>query len=157
MVDILAMVPDEFVTKREFAKGGMMLVDAETQGDLLYHLEGEPLEMQSGGSAANTMIGIAQSGGTGYYVGKVAHDPNGEFYRQDMLESGIEFRVEPAPESGPPTGTCLVLTTPDAERTMCTHLGVSTELSAPDIDVDRLAQSNVLQPDVDQSLQHRQR
>jgi sugar/nucleoside kinase (ribokinase family) len=94
--------------------------------------------MRSGGSAANTVIGVAQSGGTGFYTGKVSRDVNGEFYRQDMLESGVHFDVHPAPETGSPTGTCLVLTTPDAERTMCTHLGVSSELSVADIDVDRL-------------------
>jgi len=85
------------------------------------------------------MIGLAQSGGKAYYSGKVAKDTNGEFYRQDLLAAGIDFNVHPAAESHEPTGTCVVLTTPDAERTMCTNLGVSTTLAATDIDVDRLA------------------
>ncbi|MCA9152344.1 MAG: adenosine kinase [Planctomycetales bacterium] len=139
MVDILAMVTDDFVREHAINRGTMTLVDAEKQGALLQDLERHDLQMQSGGSAANTMIAIAQSGGTGFYSGKVSRDTNGEFYRQDMLESGIHFDVHPAPETGAPTGTCLVLTTPDAERTMCTHLGISTELSPSDIDLDRLA------------------
>lgn len=138
MVDILAMVPEDFVREHALAKGSMTLVDSEKQGALLQDLERHALEMQCGGSAANTIIAVAQSGGTGFYTGKVARDPNGEFYRQDMLESGVHFDVHPAAESGPPTGSSLILTTPDAERTMCTHLGVSTELSASDINVDQL-------------------
>jgi sugar/nucleoside kinase (ribokinase family) len=138
MVDILVMVDEDFVREHALTKGSMTLVDAEKQGTLLQSLESRPLQMQSGGSAANTIIGVAQSGGTGFYTGKVARDPNGEFYRQDLLEAGVHFDVHPAPETGPPTGSCLVLTTPDAERTMCTHLGVSTELSAEDVDVDYL-------------------
>jgi len=138
MVDMLAMVSEDFVREHALVKGSMTLVDAEKQGALLRHLERHALQMQSGGSAANTIIAVAQSGGTGFYTGKVARDPNGEFYRQDMLDSGVHFDVHPAPEEGPPTGSCLVLTTPDAERTMCTHLGVSTELAPGDIDLDRL-------------------
>jgi sugar/nucleoside kinase (ribokinase family) len=138
MVDILVLVDDDFVREHALPKGSMTLVDAEKQGAILRDLEHRSLEMQSGGSAANTIIGVAQCGGTGFYTGKVARDPNGEFYRQDLLRSGVHFDVHPASESGPPTGTCLVLTTPDAERTMCTHLGVSALLSPEDVDVDRL-------------------
>lgn len=139
MVDILAMVPDDFVREHALGKGTMTLVDSEKQGGLLQNLERHALQMQSGGSAANTIIAVAQSGGTGFYTGKVARDPNGEFYRQDLLAAGVHFDVHPAPESGPPTGTCLVLTTPDAERTMCTHLGVSTQLAPTDINGDQLS------------------
>jgi sugar/nucleoside kinase (ribokinase family) len=138
MVDILVMVEEDFVREHALVKGSMTLVDAEKQGALLQDLEYRSLQMQSGGSAANTVIGVVQSGGTGFYTGKVARDPNGEFYRQDLLEAGVHFDVHPAPESGPPTGSCLVLTTPDAERTMCTHLGVSTDLSPEDVDVEYL-------------------
>jgi sugar/nucleoside kinase (ribokinase family) len=143
MVDILAMVGDDFVREHDLPKGGMMLVDSEKQGRLLRELEHHSLEMQSGGSAANTIIAVAQSGGTGFYTGKVARDPNGEFYRQDMLAAGVHFDVHPAPEEGEPTGSCLVLTTPDAERTMCTHLGVSTRLAPSDVNLDRLSRSQI--------------
>jgi sugar/nucleoside kinase (ribokinase family) len=139
LVDILALVEDDFVLNHGLHRGGMTLMDSETQGGILHDLEHNSLQMRSGGSAANTMIAIAQSGGKAYYSGKVAKDTNGEFYRQDLLAAGIDFNVHPAAQSNGPTGTCVVLTTPDAERTMCTNLGVSTTLAPTDIDVDRLA------------------
>ncbi len=139
MVDILAQVTDDFVREHGLAKGSMSLVDTHKQGAILHELERYDLHMQSGGSAANTIIAVAQSGGAALYTGKVSQDTNGEFYRQDLLDAGVQFDVRPAPEEGPPTGTCLVLTTPDAERTMCTHLGVSTQLHPSDLDMDRLA------------------
>ncbi len=140
IVDTLVQVDDSFVTQMKLNKGGMALMDTEHQARVLHELEHHSLQLASGGSAANTMVAIAQSGGSGVYCGKVAHDTNGEFYQQDMEEVGIVFPVTPAPETGLPTGTCVVLTTPDAERTMCTHLGVSTTLSKTDIDLDLLAQ-----------------
>lgn len=140
LVDILALVEDDFVGEHSLNRGSMTLVDAERQAGLLHNLAHTSLQLRSGGSAANAMIALAQSGGTGFYSGKVAKDTNGEFYRQDMIAAGIEFDVHPAPSSNGPTGTCLVLTTPDAERTMCTNLGVSTTLAATDIDVERLKQ-----------------
>ncbi|MGL5060247.1 MAG: adenosine kinase [Microcoleus sp.] len=139
LVDILALVEDDFVLSHKLNRGGMTLMDSETQGGILHDLERNSLQMRSGGSAANTMIALAQSGGKSYYSGKVAKDTNGEFYRQDLLAAGIDFNVHPATQSEGPTGTCVVLTTPDAERTMCTNLGVSTTLAATDIDVDRLS------------------
>lgn len=140
LVDILARVEDDFVREHVLNKGAMELMDSEKQGGLLKTLEHHDLQMRSGGSAANTMIAIAQSGGTGFYSGKVARDFHGELYRQDLLDSGIHFDVHPAPETRGATGTCLVLTTPDAERTMCTHLGVSATLDADDINVERLSE-----------------
>lgn len=136
LVDILALVQDDFIVSYELNRGAMTLVDDQRQGVILQDLEGTKLQLRSGGSAANTMIAIAQSGGSGFYSGKVSRDSNGDFYRQDMVEAGIQFDVAPA--SSGSTGTCVVLTTPDAERTMCTNLGVSITLSAADIDVDRL-------------------
>lgn len=139
LIDILAFVDDHFIEQQHLSRGAMTLMDNETQGNLLYALEHIPVQLRSGGSAANTMIALAQSGGSGYYSGKVASDPNGEFYRKDMLESGIYFDVPPAPTTSGATGSCLVLTTPDAERTLCTNLGVSTQLSAADIDLEKLS------------------
>ena len=139
IVDTLAFVDSDFLRERDFNPGIMTLVDSHKQADLLQDLKKIPLELRSGGSAANTMIGIARCGGSGFYSGKVSKDPNGEFYRQDLLKAGLHFDVHPLPEDHGPTGTCVVLTTPDAERTMFTHLGVSTELHADDIDEERLA------------------
>jgi len=138
LVDILAFVPEDFIEKHSLDRGVMTLMDPEKQGHILHDLEGTSLELRSGGSAANTMIAIAQSGGTGHYTSKVAADANGELYREDLLDNGISFDVKPASLTNGPTGTCVVLTTPDAERTMCTNLGVSTTLTPNDIDVDQL-------------------
>ncbi len=143
LVDILAFVADEFISTRELNRGSMMLMNSENQSQILQGLELKDLKLASGGSAANTMVAIAQSGGTGIYSGKVAHDTYGEFYRRDMEAAGIKFEVELAPEASLGTGTCVVLTTPDAERTMCTHLGISTWLSPEDIDVFKLAQCQI--------------
>lgn len=143
LVDVLAQVDDEFVTNFELAKGSMSLMDSETQARVLARLEHHALQLASGGSAANTMVAIAQSGGTGVFIGRVAHDPHGEFYKQDMAEAGIDFPVELAPEAGLPTGTSVILTTPDAERTMCTHLGISTSLKPGDVDFDLLSKAKI--------------
>jgi Sugar kinases, ribokinase family len=107
LVDILALVEDEFVLGHGLSRGGMTLMNSETQGGILHDLEHNSLQMRSGGSAANTMIGLAQSGGKAYYSGKVAKDTNGEFYRQDLLAAGIDFNVHPAESSQEPTGTCV--------------------------------------------------
>ncbi|MGF1492034.1 MAG: adenosine kinase [Microcoleaceae cyanobacterium] len=140
LLDILALVGDEFIQTHDLNRGAMTLVDVEQQGKLLQELENKSLELHCGGSAANTMIAIAQSGGSGYYTGKVAEDTNGEFYKQDMIAAGIGFEIEPNRAVGGATGTCLVLTTPDAQRTMCTTLGVSTDLAPGDINLDHLKQ-----------------
>ena len=143
LVDILAFVDDSFVTDFELPKGGMTLMEPPRQADILHRLEQNELHLASGGSAANTMIGLAQSGGTGIFCGKVAADTHGEFYKRDMEEFRIGFDTPMASEHGTPTGTCVVLTTPDAERTMCTHLGVATGLTTADIDSDQIAQCQI--------------
>ena len=143
LVDVLAQVEDQFVADIELAKGSMTLMDTEQQSSVLSGLENQSLRLASGGSAANTMVAIAQSGGSGVYMGKVAHDTHGEFYKKDMEEAGILFPVAMAPESSLPTGSCVVLTTPDAERTMCTHLGISTSLTKSEVDFDMLANSKM--------------
>lgn len=141
IVDTVAQVDDKLIADLEIAKGSMSLMDSESQAHVLGKLDHRNLKLASGGSAANTMVAIAQSGGTGVYFGKVAHDTNGEFYKQHMEDSGVMFPLPLAPEQSLPTGTCVVLITPDAERTMCTHLGISTTLTKSDIDLDLLAQS----------------
>lgn len=144
LVDTIVFVDDDFLEKHGLAKGIMTLVEGERQGDILYDLQDKTMELRSGGSACNTMYNIALAGGTGVYTGKVANDANGEFYRRDLAKAGIGFEVEPVPESTGPTGTCVVLTTPDSQRTMCTHLGVSTRLQKSDIDTGVLKDSKIL-------------
>ncbi|MEM7184171.1 MAG: adenosine kinase [Spirochaetota bacterium] len=140
LVDTLVLIEDDFLQKKEISKGAMTLVDTESQTSLLADLDGKKKELRSGGSAANTMIALANSGGTGCYIGKVANDENGAFYRKDMQNAGIAFEVEPGKGA---TGTCVVLTTPDAERTMLTNLGISIELTESDIDLDKLKNSKI--------------
>ena len=143
LVDVLAQVNDDLVAGFELPKGSMNLMDSEKQATVLTGLEQSSLKLASGGSAANTMVAIAQSGGTGVYIGQVAHDTHGQFYKKDMQDSGIAFPVEPAPAASLPTGTSVILTTPDAERTMCTHLGISTSLNKSKVDFDLLSQSSI--------------
>ena len=141
IVDILAQVDDSLVTDLGLNKGGMALMSTQQQGEVLTKINDPALKFASGGSAANTMVAIKQSGGTGVYAGKVADDSNGQFYKEDMEATGIPFYVPMAPQGHDTTGSCVVLTTPDAERTMCTHLGISTTLKKSELDFDLLAQS----------------
>ncbi len=141
LVDILVPTEDVFIKRLGFEKGIMTLVDSEKQAGVLTALEGSKKELRSGGSAANTMIALANSGGTGTYTGKVSKDTYGEFYKKDMENAGIFFEV--TPEDQGHTGTCVVLTTPDAERTMLTHLGISITLQKSDIDLEKLKSSSI--------------
>lgn len=142
LVDILVLLDDHFLTSNKIHKGVMTLVDEEAQGELLLKLAEYKKELRSGGSAANTMIALSNIGGTGCYTGKVSHDTYGEFYKKDMEFSGIHFETKP--ESISHTGTCLILTTPDAERTMLTSLGISSTITKADIDEDRLKNSKFI-------------
>ncbi|TGN19483.1 adenosine kinase [Leptospira idonii] len=139
LVDIIAFIDPNFLTKQKIDKGIMTLVDETRQGRILADLSEVKKELRSGGSAANTMIAIANSGGTCCYTGKVTKDTYGEFYKKDMEEAGVFF--ETTPDANGHTGTCVVLTTPDAERTMLTSLGISTSLTPEDIDIERLKAS----------------
>ena len=136
LVDIIVLLDDTFLKDNKLQKGVMTLIDETSQGSLLSSLHDYKKNLRSGGSAANTMIALSNSGGTGCYTGKVSHDTYGEFYKKDIEEAGIVFETKPDAEGH--TGTCLILTTPDAERTMLTSLGISTTLKPSDIDVERL-------------------
>lgn len=131
ILDVLAHSDDEFLRERGLAKGSMRLID-EDQAALLYAEMGAGVE-RSGGSAANSMVGIASLGGTASFIGKVHDDALGRAFRRDIRASGVAFETEAA-ESGPPTGRCLVLVTPDAQRTMNTYLGAAANLGPEDID-----------------------
>lgn len=141
LVDIIYSTSDEFLKENKIRKGIMTLVDTETQKKILDKLDASKFTLRSGGSAANTMIGLANCGGNGVYIGKVGKDTNGAFYKRDMEKSGILFPVQAGEGT---TGTCLVLTTPDGERTMLTSLGISSEISKEDIDIEKLKNSEIL-------------
>jgi sugar/nucleoside kinase (ribokinase family) len=140
IVDVLAHATDAFVAEKGLPKGGMTLVDAE-QAEHLYETMGPGTEI-SGGSAGNTMAGIASLGGRGVYVGKVKADQLGEVFTHDIRAAGLRFDTPPAAD-GPPTARCLILVTPDAQRTMCTFLGACTELGPDDVSEEVVKASQV--------------
>jgi sugar/nucleoside kinase (ribokinase family) len=135
LVDIQAQVSDETLIKLDFAKGMMTLVDEQTQQRVLNHLAGVSLNRCAGGSAANTIIGIAEFGGQAAYAGKVAKDEVGEFFLKDLRQLGVAIEVPPCEGQ---SGTCVVLITEDAQRTMLTNLAVSGTLSPDDIDEEEI-------------------
>jgi sugar/nucleoside kinase (ribokinase family) len=130
MVDVLTTTSDDFVQSQGLEKGSMSLID-QARAEELYEMVGESVHA-SGGSAANTMAGIASFGGSAAYIGKVNDDALGKVFAEDMNEIGVSFS-HPINSSGPPTGMCLVLVTPDAQRTMNTFLGVSALLEPDDV------------------------
>ena len=132
LVDIQAQVDDALLESLVLDKGIMTLVDDARQAMVLAKLAGLSLNQCAGGSAANTMVGVAELGGAAAFIGKIAADPIGDFFLQDMRKLGIDFRVNAAAEGQ--SGTCAVLITPDAQRTMLTNLAVSTTLCESDID-----------------------
>lgn len=140
IVDILAHADDSFIAERKLPKGGMVLIDAE-QADALYQDMGPAVE-SSGGSAGNTIAGIASLGGRAAYIGKVADDLLGTVFQHDIRAIGAHFDTKPL-VGGLPTARCMVLITPDAERTMSTFLGACTALGPDDIDEGLLAASKV--------------
>ena len=139
LVDMQAQVSEELLSASGYDKGIMTLVDDEQQQSLLSRLEGLPLNRCAGGSAANTIVGVADFGGKAAYVGKVADDEVGQFFLSDMRKMGVTIEVNPA--VGGQTGTCAILITDDAQRTMLTNLAVSATLTEADIDEDEIKQS----------------
>lgn len=134
LVDVLSKTTDEFIDsqKDNLTKGAMTLIDTE-RANTLYDLMGPATEV-SGGSAANTMAGFASFGGKGGFIGKVSNDQLGKVFRHDLTAMGITFDTPPLPDDHMlSTGRCLILITPDAERTMNTYLGAGQELCTDDI------------------------
>ncbi len=144
IVDVLCQADDQFLDRHGLTKGAMMLVDAERAGRL-YAAMPPGVEI-SGGSAANTMAGIAALGGKGAFVGKVRDDQLGEVFAHDIRSIGLSFMTPPALE-GPPTGRCLIVVTPDGQRTMNTLLGAANDLTPEDVnpEVIRAAQVTYLE------------
>ena len=141
IVDVLVQTDDVFLTQHGLQKGGMALID-EQQAETLYTASGPGLET-SGGSVANTMVGIAQLGGRAGFIGRVRDDQLGGIFSHDIRAVGARFET-PAATSGATTARCLIYVTPDAERTMCTFLGASTQLEPEDLDLSMVRDTKVL-------------
>lgn len=141
LVDVLSHQDDEFVSGLGVAKGAMTLVDAERSAEL-YALVDQRTTL-SGGSAANTVIGVSSLGGSAGYVGRVSQDDLGDVFARDMAELGITYATPRAPASDP-TGRCIVFITPDGERTLNTFLGASNGLTPGDVDLGLVASSRIV-------------
>lgn len=141
IVDIISESNESFLNTHHITKGIMSLVD-EARADFLYSRVASALEM-SGGSAANTAAGIAALGGKPAYIGKVRNDQLGSIFRHDLRSLGIHFATSPLME-GPSTARCLILVTPDAQRSMNTYLGACVELTEADIDESVIRQSRII-------------
>ena len=131
IVDVIAPATDDFLSANALDKGAMMLID-EARGVELYGKMAAGIEA-SGGSAGNTIAGVASFGGRAAYLGKVAKDQLGDVFAHDMRAIGAHFDTPPL-LGGPATARSLINVTPDGERTMCTYLGASTEFAADDVD-----------------------
>ncbi len=140
IVDILSQADDAIVAAEGFAKGSMSLIDAARALSLTQHLTAP--KQTSGGSAANTIVGLASLGSRVGYIGKVSDDELGRVFSAAMRAQAVVFPSLPS-QSGTPTARCVVLVTPDAQRTMCTYLGACVELGHEDIDVELIQSSRV--------------
>jgi len=139
--DVLVQTDEGFLAAHGMTKGGMALID-EARALSIYGDMGPATEM-SGGSAANTIVGIASLGARAAYVGKVRDDQIGRLYSHDIRAAGVAFETAPA-AGGPATGCSYILVTPDGERTMNTFLGAAQQLSPGDIDPAQIAASSIL-------------
>jgi len=140
IVDIIAECEDDFLHSHGIAKGVMTLID-EKRADSLYDRIGPAIEM-SGGSAANTAFGLASLGGLPAYIGKVKDDQLGKIFRHDLKTMGVHFNTPPL-TNGPATARCIILVTPDAQRSMSTYLGACAELTKDDIDFATVTASQI--------------
>jgi sugar/nucleoside kinase (ribokinase family) len=140
IVDVLAHADDAMLSRLGLKKGAMTLIDA-SEAEALYKRMGSGIEC-SGGSAANTIAGIASLGGSTAFIGKVKDDQLGQVFQHDNRALGVRYET-PAADGGPATARCLVFVTPDAQRTMQTYLGACVELGHEDIDPATVASAKV--------------
>jgi sugar/nucleoside kinase (ribokinase family) len=140
LVDVIASVGDGFVESHALARGATTMVDLD-RVDALY-ADLPPAQEISGGSCANTIAGLASFGAAVAFVGRVRDDQLGKVYTHDLRSLGVHFDVQPA-ATGPATGRCLVMVTPDAQRTQCTYLGASCFLGTEDVDSGVVARARV--------------
>jgi sugar/nucleoside kinase (ribokinase family) len=144
LVDMEFEVSDNFFAQNKIDKGLMTLVDEERQNTLLDALGGNALKKQCGGSAANTAIAVSQFGGKSFYSCKVANDPTGDFYYNDLQDNGVQTNLATQKRMHGTTGKCLVMITPDAERTMNTFLGITATFSKDQLVEEHLKNSKYL-------------
>jgi sugar/nucleoside kinase (ribokinase family) len=141
IVDVIARTEEDFLLKQGMHKGTMALID-EARAQAIYDAMGPAIET-SGGSAANTIVGLASLGSRSAFIGKVKDDELGRTFAHDIRAAGAAYTTPPAAD-GPSTARCYVLVTPDGERTMNTYLGAAQDLHPADIDADLVAASAVL-------------
>lgn len=141
IVDVISTESEQFVIDHELVKGSMTLIDDERSAYLYSKMA--PAIEASGGSAANTMAGLASFGARTSYIGKVRDDQLGEVFRHDIRAIGVDYDITASPD-GPATARCLIVVTPDAARTMNTFLGIAGLLDPADIDLDVVASCRVL-------------
>ncbi|VAV94919.1 Fructokinase [hydrothermal vent metagenome] len=135
IVDVIATVPESFLFEQDITKGAMTLIDQDRATALYQRLP--DAKQTSGGSAANTIAGIASYGGTAAYLGKVGEDALGAIFADDLREIGVQYAVAPL-QNGPQTARCLIAVTPDAQRSMSTFLGASAEFGSQDLDAQTI-------------------
>ena len=140
LVDMEFEINDQFLHDNSIDKGVMTLVDENQQHELIEQLDAFEGNKASGGSAANTLIAVSSMGGSSYYSCKVADDDLGHFYLNDLKTANVDCNMD-GKHKGGITGKCLVMVTPDAERTMHTFLGVSSELSPYEVSEDAIKNS----------------
>jgi sugar/nucleoside kinase (ribokinase family) len=141
LVDVLSQESDAFLAAQRLTKGAMQLVD-EARARELYAAMGPAVEV-SGGSAANTIVGVASFGGRAHYIGKVRDDQLGDVFSHDLRAVGVGFTTSAA-LSGPATGRCLIVVTPDAQRTLTTYLGASVLLGPGDVDKELIERAVIV-------------
>jgi sugar/nucleoside kinase (ribokinase family) len=141
LYDIQAEVPDSLIAELDVTKGGMFLIDADQQKRMVARIYDHIVNAESGGSGANTMIGISQLGGTACYAGKIGNDEHGTLYSESLRARNVTVSVKAGDGT---TGICLVLISPDAERTLCTYLGICREFGPDDLDLAALRDSKYL-------------
>ena len=140
IVDVICKVDDEFLTKNNLTKSNMKLIDEPEFKKLLSNLKIE--ETVSGGSVANSIVGLSQLGDSVGFIGKVNDDELGQKYEQGLKKENVEYLYTKKKENLP-TGTCLILITPDSERTMCTFLGTSGKINKKDINTQVVKNSGI--------------
>ncbi|MGF1479569.1 MAG: adenosine kinase [Cyanophyceae cyanobacterium] len=144
LVDMEYEVSPELLQELKIDKGVMTLVDEQRQADILKQFSELDCKKSCGGSAANTMVAIAQLGGQGFYSCKVANDDIGTFYLEDLLSCGVQTNLHEEEREAGTTGKCLVMVTPDADRTMNTFLGITANLSANELATEAIPDSQYL-------------